>query len=116
MTTILYLLVLVPILYYLFKPPSIPSVPNATPNLPIIGNAISFGVDPIKFLVSQRARHGDVIHVNLAVMRIVFFLGPEGTNAIFKGTDQGGISFWEAIKALLGNGGLYKGRNSSHAC
>jgi sterol 14-demethylase len=88
--------------YYIFKPSSIESIPNATPSLPLIGNAIAFGLDPIQFLLSQRKRHGDVILVNLAVFKVVFFLGAEGANAIFKGTDHGGISFLAAMIYVIG--------------
>lgn len=100
--TTLILLLLLPLLYYLLKPPSIPGIPNATPMLPLIGNAIHFGMDPVKFLVNQRERHGNVFLVNLAIIRIVFFLGPEGTNAILKGTEKGGISFWDALRFVIG--------------
>lgn len=62
----------------------------------------------MKFLITQRARHGDVFYVNLAIIRIVFFLGPEGTNAILKGTEKGGISFWAALKFVIG-GSVDKG-------
>jgi hypothetical protein len=99
---ILLLFPLLPVLYFLFKAPRIPTIPNATPNFPVIGNAISFGIDPIKFLLSQRARHGNVFLVNLAIIRIVFFLGTDGTNAIFKGTERSGISFWEAVLFIFG--------------
>lgn len=95
-------LCLIPALYYILKPFSIPSIPNATPNLPILGNAISFGVDPINFLLTQRVRHGDIFLVNLGIFNVVFFLGPEGTNAVYKGTDRGGISFLAAMVYLIG--------------
>jgi len=99
---ILISLLILPVLYFLLKPPSIPSVPNATPSLPLIGNAISYGIDPIKFLTSQRAQHGDIFLVDLAIIRIVFFLGPEGTNAILKGSEKSGVSFWAALSFLIG--------------
>jgi hypothetical protein len=93
---------LVPLIYYL-RPFKIPSIPNATPDLPLIGNTISFGLDPISFLQSQRARHGDIFLVNMSIFKVVFFLGPEGTNAIFKGTDRGGISFLAAMTFIFGH-------------
>src|SRR5271169_453655 len=93
---------LVPILYYFIRTPSIASVPNASPHYPLIGNSVSYGMDPIKFLLDQRARHGDVFLVDLVVIRIVFFLGPEGTNAILKGTDKSGIGFWSAMEFVIG--------------
>lgn len=99
---IVILLLLIPILYYLLKPPCIPSIPTATPHIPVIGNAVSFGLDPVKFLLDQQTRHGDIFLVDLAVIRIVFFLGPEGTNAIVKGTDKSGIGFYAALSFLIG--------------
>ena len=59
-------------------------------------------MDPIKFILDQKARHGDIFLVDLAVIRIVFFLGPEGTNAVLKGTDKSGISFWAAMEFVIG--------------
>lgn len=100
---ILAALLLVPlILYYFIRISSIPSVPNASPHYPLIGNSVSYGMDPVKFLLDQKARHGDIFLVNLAVIHIVFFLGPEGTNAILKGTDKSGISFWSAMEFVIG--------------
>jgi sterol 14alpha-demethylase len=104
MALLVFILIpLLPVLYFLLRPPCIPTIPNATPNFPIIGNAISFGIDPIKFLISQRARHGDVFLVNLAIIRIVFFLGMDGSNAILRGTERSGISFWAAVLFIFGD-------------
>ena len=91
-----------PVLWYFLKPPRVPGIPNATPMLPLIGNAISYGIDPVQFLLRQRQKHGDVFLVNLAIFKVVFFLGPEGTNAIFKGTERSGISFYASLEFLMG--------------
>jgi hypothetical protein len=99
---VLGLLIIIPLLYYFLRAPSIPSVPNATPHYPLIGNSVSYGMDPVKYLLDQRARHGDVFLVDLAIARVVFFLGPQGTNAILKGTDKSGISFWAAAEFFIG--------------
>ena len=96
-------LLLLPLAYWLGKTPSIPAIPTATPHIPIIGNSVSFGLDPVKFLVTQRAKHGDIFFVNLVIIRIVFFLGPEGTNAILKGTEKGGVSLWAALTYIFGS-------------
>lgn len=101
-------LLLIPLFYWLLKTPSIPSIPTATPHIPLIGNSVSFGIDPVQFLLNQRAKHGDIFLVNLAILRVVFFLGPDGTNAILKGTEKGGISFWAALSFLIG-GAVEKG-------
>ena len=97
-------LFLIPIFYYLFKAPSIPSIPNATPHLPLLGNVLAFAKNPVQYLVSQRALHGDIFHVNLGFIRFVYFLGPEGTNAIFRGTERGGISQFDTLTLILGVG------------
>jgi sterol 14alpha-demethylase len=99
----LSLILLLPLLYYLLKPPSIPSIPNATPRLPFLGNAIFFGINPVKFLLDNRARHGAIFFVDLLVIRIIFCLGPEGTNAVLKGTERAGISLWVALEYVLGS-------------
>ena len=95
-------LLVFPLLYWLCRTPSIHSIPTATPHIPLIGNSISFGIDPVKFLINQRAKHGDIFLVNLVIIRIVFFLGPEGTNAVLKGTEKGGVSLWVALSFLMG--------------
>lgn len=97
----LSILLLAPIIMVWFwTPPKVGTIPTASGHLPLLGNSISYGIDPIAFLKSKRAEHGDVFLVNLAVIRIVFLLGPEATNRFFKGTEQQGISFvsvWEYI-------------------
>ena len=96
------------IIFSFIKQDSIPTVPNATPNLPILGNSLSFRRNPVQYLISQRARHGDVFRVNLGVVRLVFFLGPEGTNAVLSATESSGISLFEAIAYLFGRS-FYQG-------
>ena len=105
-------IVLVPLVLY-FVRPSRSSIPNATPQLPLTGNAVSYGIDPVKFLAGQRARHGDVFRVNLVIIRIVFLLGPEGTNALLKGTEKSGISFYSALSFLIGSA-VDKGNLARH--
>lgn len=95
--TILILVLIVGVLYYLLKPPSIGNIATATPHFPIVGNAIAYGKDPLKFLAKQRARYGDVFLVNLGILRAVFFLGPQGTTAILKGTERSGLSFYQPL-------------------
>lgn len=96
------LLFLVLVAYYVLKSPSISGIPHASPWFPVIGNANSFGTDPVKFLLSQRARHGDILHVNTPFARVVFFFGRAGTNAILSGTDNSGISYFAGNAFLSG--------------
>lgn len=101
------LVILISVIWSL-KPISIPSIPNATPALPILGNAIPYRNDPVGYLQSQRALHGDIFHVNLIVLRIVFFLGPQGTNAIFRGSERSGISLWAAAGDIFSETAKYR--------
>jgi len=78
------------------------SIPSATPKLPLIGNAKSFRASPVQYLLSQRAIHGDVFTLHLGFINIVFFLGPEGTNAILSGTERTGISLFSAVTYFFG--------------
>ena len=84
------------VLYLRSKPVSISSIPNATPTWPILGNSIFFGKDPVKYLQSQRDIHGNVFLVDLFVLRMVFVLGPEANNTVFKGTEKSGMSLYAA--------------------
>jgi len=96
------ILISLPFLVYYFRKPSVRGISNASPWYPLIGNSAHWGMDPIKFLLEQRAKLGNVFLVDLAVIRVVFFLGPEGTNAILKGTDSSGIGFWAAMDFVIG--------------
>jgi len=105
MSYLLILLVLpLPILYYLLKPPSIAGIPNATPSLPVFGNSLAFMKDPVQFMLDQRAIDGHVFLLNLGFVRFVYFLGPDGTNAIFRGTERSGLSQFNTLTLLLGAG------------
>ena len=90
------IILLLIVLYLETRPKSVPSIPKATPSFPILGNSISFQKDPVRYLQSQWALHGNIFLVDLMVLRIIFVLGPEGTNSIFKGTEGSGISLYAA--------------------
>ena len=96
------ILLLIPLIYWVFQMPKIGTVPTASGHLPLIGNSVSYGIDPISFLKSKRAEHGDVFMVNFAIVKVVFLLGPEATNQFFQGTEQKGISFWSVIGYIFG--------------
>ena len=89
------------IFLYACRQPTL-SIPNATPALPIVGNAPFFRTDAIQFLKSQRLLHGDNFLVDLGVMRLAFFLGIEGTNAVTRGAEASGISLYNATSLFLG--------------
>ena len=100
--TIILLFLLLIILYFFKRSRALVSIPTATPSFPIIGNAISYRANPIQFLRSQQARHGDVFLVDLGVIRIVYFMGPIGVNSILRGTETSGISMFAAACHMLG--------------
>ena len=90
------------LLHYLTKGPTISNVPESTPSLPLLGSGPWYRQDPVAFLVSQRQRHGDIVLVNLGVLRVLFFLSPEGTNALLKGTERTGVSLPATVSYLFG--------------
>ena len=90
------------LVYFYTQRRLIPSLPNATPTLPLLGSSPFFRGDPVSFLLDQQSRHGNNFLVNLGVTQIAFFLGPEGTNALLRGTENSGISLYAAISHFFG--------------
>jgi hypothetical protein len=52
-------------------------VPWAETSIPFLGGVVDYGEDPVRFLVEQRKKVGDVFRVNLLVMKITFVIGSE---------------------------------------
>jgi sterol 14-demethylase len=50
-------------------------VPWAETSIPFFGGVVGYGEDPVRFLVEQRKKVGDVFRVNLLVMKITFVIG-----------------------------------------
>src|SRR5436190_1798615 len=93
----LLLSVLVAALSYLYRRHrSRPDMPQATPKHPLWGNAPYFRRDPIKYLLDQRARHGDHFLVDLTVFRVAFFVSPEAVNAVMGAKEMSGTSLYKA--------------------
>jgi hypothetical protein len=90
------------LIYFYSQRRLVPSLPNAAPNLPLLGNSPFFRQDPVSFLLDQQCRLGNQFMVNLGVTKIAFFLGPEGTNALLRGTEKSGISLYAAISHFFG--------------
>lgn len=61
----------------LFRPVSPTPVPWANSSIPLIGNVLEYGADPVKFLLKQKELLGDVFRVNLVIMSITFCIGPQ---------------------------------------
>ncbi|EXF81456.1 14-alpha sterol demethylase Cyp51A [Colletotrichum fioriniae PJ7] len=56
--------------------------------IPYIGNAISYGMDPVAFFVKYRARYGDVFTFTLFGRKMTCYLGIEGNDFILNGKLQ----------------------------
>ncbi|OAX36322.1 cytochrome P450 [Rhizopogon vinicolor AM-OR11-026] len=53
--------------------------------IPIIGSAISYGNDPLKFLFECREKYGDVFTFTLLGRKVTVALGPKGNNFVLGG-------------------------------
>ncbi|TDZ46120.1 Eburicol 14-alpha-demethylase [Colletotrichum trifolii] len=56
--------------------------------IPYVGNAISYGTDPVSFFVKYRAKYGDVFTFTLFGRKITCYLGIEGNDFILNGKLQ----------------------------
>ncbi|EON95812.1 putative cyp51a protein [Phaeoacremonium minimum UCRPA7] len=56
--------------------------------LPFLGNAIEYGIDPYKFFLRCREKHGDIFTFVLLGKRITCYLGVEGNEFILNGKHQ----------------------------
>ncbi|KAK1658903.1 14-alpha sterol demethylase Cyp51A [Colletotrichum godetiae] len=56
--------------------------------IPYIGNAISYGMDPVAFFVKYRAKYGDVFTFTLFGRKMTCYLGIEGNDFILNGKLQ----------------------------
>ncbi|PWN51857.1 cytochrome P450 [Violaceomyces palustris] len=65
------------------KDPSLP--PVVFHYVPIIGSAVSYGMDPYRFFFENRQRYGDVFTFVLLGRKITVALGAKGSNLIFNG-------------------------------
>ncbi|PWZ03716.1 putative sterol 14 alpha-demethylase [Testicularia cyperi] len=68
------------------KPKNLP--PVVFHFVPIIGSAVTYGIDPYKFFFDCRAKYGDVFTFVLLGRRVTVALGPKGNNLIFNGKHQ----------------------------
>ncbi|KAI0805365.1 cytochrome P450 [Xylaria sp. FL0064] len=53
--------------------------------LPLVGNAIEYGTDPLNFYRRCRAKHGDIFTFVLLGKRLTVCLGPEGNEFVLNG-------------------------------
>ncbi|KAF2652068.1 14-alpha sterol demethylase [Lophiostoma macrostomum CBS 122681] len=54
--------------------------------IPHFGNAISYGINPYRFLADSRKRHGDIFTFRLFHLRITAYLGTSGNAFILNGS------------------------------
>jgi sterol 14-demethylase len=53
--------------------------------VPIVGSAVTYGMDPYKFFFDNREKYGDVFTFKLLGRNITVALGPKGSNLVFNG-------------------------------
>ncbi|KAK4210066.1 14-alpha sterol demethylase Cyp51A [Rhypophila decipiens] len=56
--------------------------------IPYIGNAVSYGMDPVAFFIKYRAKYGDVFTFTLFGRKITCYLGLDGNDFILNGKLQ----------------------------
>lgn len=65
------------------KDPSAP--PTVYHFFPLIGSAVSYGIDPYAFFDKNRRKYGDVFTFVLLNKRVTCALGPAGSNLVLNG-------------------------------
>jgi hypothetical protein len=111
---LLTLVILLPTLYVLLNHTKSGTIPVASGRLPVIGHSISYAADPIAFLKTKRAQHGNVFLVDLALVKLIFILGPEANNAFFNGTEKQGISSYAVLDLVFGQQSTMMGTPLEH--
>jgi sterol 14-demethylase len=53
------------------------TIPWTSTDLPFLGSAQSYTKDPVRFLLEQKAKLGDIFRVDLLVLRVTFLIGPK---------------------------------------
>ena len=69
----------------LVLPQSKSNPPVVFHSLPVVGSAISYGMDPYRFFFECRKKYGDVFTFVLFGRRVTVALGPKGSNLVFNG-------------------------------
>jgi sterol 14-demethylase len=65
------------ILYCIIRPGGSKSaIPWAKSTIPILGNALEWGADPLQFLLKQKKLVGEVFRVNLLLLKVTVVVGP----------------------------------------
>jgi len=72
-----------PLTQLLPRDPSLP--PLVFSYVPVLGSAVTYGMDPYKFFADCRAQHGDLFTFRLLGRNVTVALGAKGSNLIFNG-------------------------------
>ncbi|KAI7895803.1 lanosterol 14-alpha demethylase [Mucor mucedo] len=75
--------VILNILNQLFGPKNTKAPPVVFSWIPFMGNAVEFGVSPIKFLQSCQKKYGDVFTFYMVGRRVTVLLGADGNQFVF---------------------------------
>lgn len=70
----IFLLFLITLLVWYYSLPS--GIPWTCTSIPIVGSALAYAADPVRFLQDQRGKLGDVFRVDLLVVRVTVLLSP----------------------------------------
>jgi sterol 14-demethylase len=62
--------------------------PELAGGLPILGHALEFNRNPVRFLLRARKRHGDIFSFLLAGSRVAVLTGPRANEAFFRASDD----------------------------
>jgi len=65
--------------------------------LPMLGSAIAFGANPLKFVCSSRDTHGDIFVTHLSGLRMVWIADPRSWPLVFRGVALARGSFGNPI-------------------
>ncbi|KAJ3283444.1 Lanosterol 14-alpha-demethylase [Borealophlyctis nickersoniae] len=80
-------LLLVAVLFLIFQSQSSSKVNGklapSIPGIPILGSAIEYGIDPVKFLQKCQEKYGDVFTFTMLGRKMTFCLAPEGNHFVF---------------------------------
>ena len=92
----LFLIFTISVVYFFFfrnrKSISLPAgkrLPPVVPHIiPFVGHAVSFGRDPLKFLLTSRATHGDVFTFRMIGMDFTYLLGSDACSLFFNSKNE----------------------------
>lgn len=83
------IVVVLTVLYKVMKPKRHPKAPpNVNVGLPLIGNFIEFGKNPVAFATECKKKYGTVFTVPMMHKNLTFVMGPEASTPFYKLGDE----------------------------